>query len=348
MTPRIAVTAGIAMIALSAAANAQQSESRTMANECSTATKSNKTNRAHGEAWVQEKLKAFLPANDQSLRMTKLLEQAEQTALALTMINLTCEQFLTGKTDRETADRSLAGYEKTIDNFMHDVGNEISALSARGQVSDMGRIRQSLAQIGAAGRQAALVGLDEEAEKARATMIQSLTTWSTTFVESTCWDQAFSDELPFAVTRQHQILGTGIDVTPCAQRRFRAQLGSYTFESCSIHGIGEWRVRWNIPMGTEQGGGGALAQERDAATGKYSSSWAMMGAEYTASGPFALTRKNYGEGKKPTYTLSGELNVQLSKGNVVALSQLTGTKPGGKNDFKVDVQVSDKPCKSLN
>ena len=71
-----------------------------------------------------------------------------------------------------------------------------------------------MTEIGAAGRQAALLGEDKLADEAQQKMMDALVGFSRTFVDQSCWDQSFDDDLPYAVQRQNEILGTGIDAIP--------------------------------------------------------------------------------------------------------------------------------------
>jgi hypothetical protein len=145
-------------------------------------------------------------------------------------------------------------------DFLHDLGNQALSVAAKGQVSDMNAIRSTMTDIGAVGRQAALLGEDALAEESRKKMVDALVSFSKTFVEQSCWDQSFDDELPYSIQRQNEMLGTGIDVIPCAQRRFNAQSGILTFESCTVRRVGDWRVLWNMAAPGTTGGRGSGAE----------------------------------------------------------------------------------------
>ncbi len=320
--------------------------------ECRTAEPNTPASRRRAEEFVRDKLKAFVPSPEQALRMRALEAEAEQVKLAFYGISTTCEQFLRGTMERDVADNSLQGYEQTIANFLHDVSGDVKAVAARAQVADMEVIRKALTEIGSTGRQAALLGEDGLAEEARKQMVETLTGFSGPFVNETCWDQAFDDELPFSINRQNEMMGTGIDVRPCAQRRFKAFVSPVIFESCTVRGVGEWRVLWPMqaPGVTGGRGSGELEEERDGAKGDYQVEVATKDVEYRASGDLKLTRRDNGPGNKATYTLSGEIDIKLTKGEKIVnpMAKLMGQKVGGKRDFSVEPEVSDKPCKSLD
>lgn len=224
-------------------ADALSQGSRAMALEC-------RAVRPDAERWVQDRLKAFLPASDQSLRMRSVQLQVEQVKLAFFGIRSTCEQYLAGTMAREDADRSLAGFEQTIANFLHDMGNEAVVTAGGGQVADMPAVRQTLTAVGAAGRQAALFGDEVMAEEARRKMMDALVVFSRAFAEA-CYGQIFDPRIAMGIARQNEMLGTGIDVTPCANREYTAEgKGAdilWTFAHCGI-GTGEWSIRTEGPL----------------------------------------------------------------------------------------------------
>jgi hypothetical protein len=350
LTRRAALTLLVLTVSSPAAGVAQKS--RAMRFDCRTAEPNTPAARQRAEEWVRTKLKAFHPSPEEALRMLRLEADVAQVQLAFGSINSTCEQYRAGTIPRDVADESLSGYEQTIANFLHELDNQMVVVSATAQVADMERLRSHMTETGVVGRQAALLGEDELAENARKQMVGTLVRFSDAFVDKTCWDQVFDDELPFSLWRQNEMLGTGIDVRPCAQRRFRAIVPPLTFESCTIRGVGEWRVTWDMsaPGATGGKGSGQLEQERTSAKGDYKVEWGANGAEYRASGDLELTRKDNGAGKKATYTLAGEMDIKLTKGEemVKMMAKLMHKKVGGNQKFSVEPEVSDKPCKSLD
>jgi hypothetical protein len=335
----------------SSALPAAAQKSRAMRFDCRTVEPNTAAARQRTEEWVRTKLKPFHPSPEEALRMLRLEGDVAQVELAFGSIGSTCEQYRAGKIPRDVADESLSGYEQTIADFLHELDNRMVVVSAMAQVSDMARLRGHMTETGTIGRQAALMGEDELAESSRKQMVGTLVRFSDAFVDKTCWDQVFDDELPFSLYRQNEMLGTGIDVRPCAQRRFRAVVPPLTFESCTIRGVGDWRVTWDMsaPGATGGKGSGELSQERNSAKGDYKVEWGTNDAEYRASGDLELTRKDNGPGKKATYTLAGEMDIKLIKGEemVKMMAKLMNKKVGGKQNFSVEPEVSDKPCKSL-
>jgi hypothetical protein len=320
--------------------------------ECRTAQPDSPASRRRAEDWVRDQLKAFVPSPEQALRMRTLEGEAEQVRLAFYGISTTCTQYLHGQMAQEQADLSLSGFEQTIADFQHDVSSDVVAVADRAQVTELEAIRKALTELGNSARQNALLGEEALAEQARKQMVETLVHFSGSFVDRTCWDQAFDDQFPFNLDRQNQLMGTGIDVRPCAQRRFRAVVPPLVFESCTIRGVGDWRVRWDMsaPGATGGTGSGKLEEARDGARGDYEVEWGANGAEYRASGDLKLVRHDNGPGNKASYTLSGKMDVKLTQGDemVKMMAKLMKQQPGGKGNFSVEPEVSEKPCRSLD
>ena len=192
---------------------------------------------------------------------------------------------------KEEADLSLSGFEQTIANFLNDVGNETVVLAARGQVADMGAIRQTMTEIGGVGRQAALLGEDELAEESRKKLVNALVSFSRAFVDEACYSQSFDPRIAMGLARQNELLGTGIDVTPCANRKFTAEgKGAdilWEFTHCG-RGVGDWKIATHGPL--EGGGTGTVDADL---SGTWSISEVSPGNDVTVqySGDLAILLK---------------------------------------------------------
>jgi hypothetical protein len=144
---------------------------------------------------------------------------------------------------------------------------------------------------------------------------------------------------------------------PCAQRHFTAMVEpNLVFESCSYRGIGDWRVTWDFGfMGRPKGaltfpfGPGSKTS-----SGSYSVVWEQNGVAYTDSGDVTLSVSDDLDDKgkliKRHYWLKGRHKIALTKGakRISQLSKLMGKSPrSGVGIIDLEVDVSDKPCKSL-
>ena len=330
---------------------------------CSAADANTPENRAAADAWVRDQLKAFLPEPGQSLRMRRLEELAQQAELAKGQIMMTCEQYRNGKIDFETADRALAGFEQMLADFNHELANEGMVLAAGGQVAQIDAIRKNLSTTGAIGRQAALLGLNELADEAWRTMVRTLTNFSTAFLQ-TCWTQRFADELPLGLNGQHQILGLDIDVMPCANRRFKGESTSYTFESCSFRGVGDWRVRWAPDQGlVAPKGEGSGTIQLPSASGPFKVEWRHRDLRSVTEGTMKMrrteTRDAEGNLLSAKYYLSTDVTVSHSGKNQIKvdskglgglMAQLNAEARGGGSGSppEMELLVSDLPCRSLD
>jgi len=201
-----------------------------------------RTGLSHADLFIA----SFGPAGgDRGLR-TGELEMREQVRLAFYGIDATRLEVERGRLTEEEGQRIIDTYEDTLRNFVHDQSNEAWILAGSGQASDIPRIARSLGGLLGVARQDALMGREDVAMEAQAKMIHVLRTFSQRFAD-TCDQQTFKAEVALAIERQNQMLGTGIDVTHCAERRLTATLEHrrvrYDWENCSIDGGGDWKVK---------------------------------------------------------------------------------------------------------
>jgi hypothetical protein len=111
----------------------------------------------------------------------------------------------------------------------------------------------------------------------------------------------------------------------------------------------------SAPGATGGTGSGELEEERDGAKGDYKVEWGANGAEYRATGDLDLTRRDNGPGKKATYTLAGEMNIRLTRGDemvtMMAKPMSSMMRRGsrhagapGVNEGAADSRLSAAPC----
>lgn len=188
---------------------------------------------------------SFGPVGDAGL-YTGELEMREQVRLAFYGIDATRLQVERGQKTQEEGQKIIDTFEDTLRNFVHDQSNDAWVLASTGQASDIPRIARSLGGLLGVARQDALLGREEVAMEAQARMIHVLRTFSERFAE-TCHQQTYKAEVALAIERQNELLGTGIDVTHCAERRLTATIDHqrvrYAWEICSIDGGGDWNVK---------------------------------------------------------------------------------------------------------
>jgi hypothetical protein len=331
-----------APLLLAAAAALEAQQSRAMAVDCRGASAVTPENRQRTELWVRERLPAFVPSPDHALRMQSLIRQAEQVKLAFHSISSTCAQYLAGTMEREAADRALHGFERIIGNFIHDVGNDATVLAAQGQVADMGGLRQAMTDIGATGRQAALMGDEALAENARKKLVDALVSFSRTFTDGACYDQAFDPRIAMGLHRQNEILGTGIDVTPCARRLFTADgTGAdivWRFRHCGS-GVGEWKIQTSGPL---LGSGVATLSPDLTGLWQISENTSEGDVLVQYKGDMTLVQKPV-EGE-PDLKVPDRLLLQVTEGTVTADGEVFHrglSMPG----LTFAVKKSDKPCR---
>ena len=105
--------------------------------------------------------------------------------------------------------------------------------------------------------------------------------------------------------------------------------------------------------GTTGGRGeGEMELDGNRAKGDYKVDWGANGVDYRASGEMELDREDHGSGQKASYKLSGDMDIKLVKGKekIAMLEKLMGqkTKPTKGKFDRIETEVSDKPCKSLD
>jgi hypothetical protein len=305
------------------------------------------------EQWVANALKAFLPApGAPSLRLERLQELEAQTDLAEASIMFNCKNFRAGKYERKFLDDELATAEEQIRYLQKSLGDEVVPLASRGQVSNLPEIRSALGRVAGQGRQDALLGENELADQAARTLVNALVCFSTTFKDA-CYGQEFDPDIAVAIERQNEIEGTNVDLNPCAYRKFAVRLSPvYVLESCSVHGVGDWRFTWTIddppPKPTQ-------SKIDPQGHGEFESIWSRDGVTYRSSGDMRLTRKEQrdstGKLLERHYWMSGTVELKLVEGEnrIVRLMQLTPAKKvSGKAKYEAEVQYSQKPCKDVD
>jgi hypothetical protein len=338
---RIPLSALLLVAAGAVPAHAQRS--RAMSQDCQAAGADTPANRQRSDQWVRDRLQAFVPTREQALRMRSLELQAEQVRLAFYGIGSTCRQYREGSLPQADADRSLSGFEQTIANFLHDLGNETVVLAARGQVADMGSLRETMTTIGATGRQAALMGDDELAEQSRKQLVDALVAFSRTFVDEACYSQSFDPRIAMGLARQNELLGTGIDVTPCANRKFTADGRGgdilWRFIHCG-RGTGDWKITTHGPLeGTGEG----------TVDGSLAGPWAIEetnpGGDVTVQYSGDLRVRLKPVAGDPDTREPDQLDVRTTESTVTAADQ-TFHRSLNQPGLTFVVKKSDMPCRS--
>lgn len=181
-------------------------------------------------------IKTFASSGNSKGLKTSDLEQEQKVINSFWQIDSIRRQVETGSMSQVDGDRSIDGFEKQIRAYIHDRGNEAYVLAATGQASDIQAIGKHLSGILSVARQDALMGREELAQEAQAKLVNILTTFSEKFA-STCEQQMFPVEIALTLERQNELMGTGISVIHCANRKYTADFSDlglkYHLETCS-------------------------------------------------------------------------------------------------------------------
>jgi len=204
-------------------------------------------------------IKTFASSGNSKGLRTSDLEQEEQVKNSFWQIDATRREVETGRKSKEEGDSIIDGFEKQIRNYVHDRGNDAYVLAATGQASDIPAISKHLGGILSVARQDALMGREELAQEAQAKMVYILTTFSEKFA-NTCEQQSFPVEIALTLERQNELMGTGISVIHCANRKFTADFSDlglkYHFETCSdLSPVTVWNqtISGHVGEGSEGG-----------------------------------------------------------------------------------------------
>jgi hypothetical protein len=211
-------------------------------------------------------IKTFASSGNSKGLRTSDLEQEQKVQNSFWQIDSIRRQVETGRMSQEDGDRSIDGFETQIRDYIHDKGNDAYVLAATGQASDIPAISKHLSGILGVARQDALMGREELAQEAQAKLVNILTTFSEKFA-GTCERQSFPVEIALALERQNELMGTGISVIHCANRKFTADFSDlglkYHYETCSdLSPVTVWIEKISGHVGDEGGGGDVNWEEK--------------------------------------------------------------------------------------
>jgi hypothetical protein len=181
-------------------------------------------------------IKSFASSGNSKGLRTNDLEQEEKIKNDFYGIDATRREVEAGRLSKEQGDADIETYMKTIRAYVNDQADKAVSRAGNGQASDIPLISKALGKILTVARQDALMGREELAQHAQEQMVKVLTTFSQQFA-NTCEQQSFPVVTALELERQNELMGTGISVRHCANRKFSAELSSqgvnYRFESCS-------------------------------------------------------------------------------------------------------------------
>lgn len=263
--------------------------------------------RAHGctgvgcEALSRAELfmRAFASSKSVALR-TSVLEQDEQVRLAFYGIDATRVEVESGRLGQHEGDFIIDGHERVIRNYVHDKANDAIVSAGSGQVSDIPAVRSALGGLLGIARQDALLGREKEASNAQAQMVKALTTFSEAFAR-TCEKQTYPIEVALELERQNEILGTGVSVIHCANRKLRADLTSqgveYGFQGCAdSYGYAEWTIRFSGRVtGSGQAINSGVGWSESTTTGRWEADIVYQGRQTMAVGDIEFSAEEIDE-----------------------------------------------------
>jgi hypothetical protein len=254
---------------------AAASMSRAMQFHCTSVPEYSKGDLSKDDAWIADKLKAFMPEpGAPSLRITSMEQQIE-VAEAIQTIRATCHDYRAGHTPESEADSILSAAEEVIRNFEQKLANEAKIRAASGQVAQLDSIRAALTDMASTARQDVFLGEDMLADAALHTMVSTAEVFDDAFAAD-CKNQTFDQDIAFALERQRELLSISSDLTHCAYRYAEAKAGS-DFITWRICGAVEGKLKVKVKGVTVGEGSGFIGADGE--------------GEYTAHFTTQLTRK---------------------------------------------------------
>lgn len=228
-------------------------------------------------------IKTFASSGSSKGLRTSQLEQEEQVRLAFYGIDATRVEVEAGRLTEQEGTFIIDGHEQVIRNYIQDKAGEAKVSAATGQVSDIPAINKSMGKLLSVARQDALMGREELAQRAQAEMVTVLTTFSQEFA-NTCQQQTFPVETAIVLERQNELMGTGISLKHCMNRKFWAELSNqgvqYRFETCSD--LMHFPKKWELKIS------GRVAGEGTGENGWWEASFLWKGIKTTMGGEMEI------------------------------------------------------------
>ncbi len=190
-------------------------------------------------------LKTFAPKGKLQGLTISQIEGEERVRLAFAAIDFMRKEIAAGKYTETRGKEIIDGYKDMIRDYIDARANEALPRASQGLVSDMPLIAKALGKLLNVARQDMFKGHEESAQHAMEQVSKVFRTFSTAF-KNTCKEQSYPIEVALGLARQNELLGTSIDVTPCAKRKYSAELSNqgvnYHFETCSDLSILIWKL----------------------------------------------------------------------------------------------------------
>ncbi len=203
-------------------------------------------------------LKTFYSSgNSKGLRTSEI--QAQNLVInAFFGIDATMREVEAGRLSKKQGDEDIETYIKHIRGYIDSQSKDAMVIAVGGQVSDLLAMNKPLGGLLSVARQDAFIGREEVALKAQQYAIEVLTTFSQKFAE-TCEQQSFPVEIALELQRQNELMGTGVSVTHCANRKYTADFNDlglkYHLETCSGISLPVWNetISGHVGEGSEGG-----------------------------------------------------------------------------------------------
>lgn len=261
----------------------------------------------------------------------------------------------------------LSNAEELIDRYRATISEEMgqitrlagermqraTELAEAGRAADALELATRLSTVVEASRLNAFLGNKEEALKQWQAVVKKITTFSQTF-SKTCYDQSFDPAFALGLERQNEMLGTGIDLTPCAKRRHTFRIGTEgvygeDWTNCSTSGEGKWEVKGDGSLSSGKGEGAVeVSGDGKSLEGSYTLTnlFKQMPVKRVQQGRMNVVVQENRAGDGTLIERNMTANIETasvthynSGGQVLSDARSLGWLPW-------PVKISDKPCRS--
>lgn len=216
------------------------------------------------------------------------------------------------------------------------------SMAERGSANDLPALRGLLTTVLQASRFNQLMGNEQDALAQHQAAVEIATTYAGRFRE-TCYGQVFKPELALGLDRQQDLLGTGIDVTPCAKRRFSVEFPGFKAENCSIWTDGDWELTRHDRYPGRGSATLTANESRTATEGDWRLEFSGGGVTGNDSGQLRVTAT---ETRSPNGEVSREYRLQMSFDSMNTRMRDKSATATNEPAKTFPVKVSETPCRN--
>lgn len=251
--------------------------------------------------------------------------------------------------DLSNAADVIARYEETIREEYRQIArlagqrtSTAKSIAARGAAADLPTLRGLLTTVVQASRFNQLTGNEADALVQWQSAVEIARTYAENF-RTNCYGQVFPQDLALGLDKQQVMLGTGVDVTPCAMRRFSVELPGFKAENCSIWTDGEWELHREDEYPGTGSATLTLNESRTTTTGDWHLEFAGGGITGSDGGQLRVTANVR---RSPSGEVTRDYKLYLSYGGMNTRAGTESADVTNERAKNWPVKMSDTPCRN--